>query len=107
MALSLFAIRHSLLAPRPLPLLDDLIGTCQEHGRHFETKVLCGFQIDDEFEPDRLDNRQIGRLGALENLPGVIADLAISGRKVDTVTHEAASRHVLAELVDSRQSMLG
>src|ERR1019366_1730707 len=60
------------------------------------------FQIDDEFEFDRLDNRQVRRFGSFENLSGVDANLAISLRKTDTVAHEAAPHRIFAELVDSR-----
>jgi hypothetical protein len=86
---------------------DHLVGAGQEHRRHFEAKGLRGFQIDDKFEFDRLNYRQIGRFGASENLSGVVADLAISVREADTVTHEATSQRILAELIDGRHTMFG
>jgi hypothetical protein len=49
-------------------------------------------QIDDELELGRLHDRQIGRLGALENFAGVNADLARTVQDVGSVTHQPASR---------------
>jgi hypothetical protein len=88
-------------------LFDPLVGAGQEHCRHFDAKGLCGFQIDNKFEFDRLNYRQIGRFGAFENLAGVIADLTISVREADTVTHEATSHRILAELIDGRHTTFG
>jgi hypothetical protein len=57
---------------------DDLIGACRESGRHINAEHLRDFEIDDELKSDRLMNRQIGRLDALEDLPRVNADLTIA-----------------------------
>jgi hypothetical protein len=45
--------------------------------RHREAERFRGLEIDDQLELGRLLDRQIGRLGALEDLPGVNAELAI------------------------------
>src|ERR1700728_2887137 len=74
---------------RPRLSFDHLIGAGQEHRGHLEAEGLGGFQIDDELEPGELENRQFGRFGALEDLSGVNARLAISVRQADAVTHQA------------------
>ena len=45
--------------------------------RHVEAERLGGLEIDDQFELGRLLDRQVGRLGALENAAGVDAGLPI------------------------------
>ena len=45
--------------------------------RHGEAERLGGLEVDDQLELGRLLDRQIGRLGALEDLSGVNAGLAI------------------------------
>ena len=52
-----FALRDSLL--------DHLVRAREQHGRHFEAERLRGLQVDNELEPGRLLNRQVGRLLAL------------------------------------------
>ena len=49
-------------------------------------------------------DRQVGRLGALENPAGVDADLAIGIRQAGPVAHQAAGRGEFAQLVDRWQS---
>ena len=55
------------------PLLDHLVGACEERGRHFEAERLGGLEIDYQFELAYLFNRQVGRLRSLENFTDVIA----------------------------------
>ena len=50
--------------------------------RDREAERLGGLEIDDQLEFGRLLDRQIGGLGALEDLPGVNADLAIGAGEV-------------------------
>ena len=51
---------------------------------------LGGLEIDDQLEGRRLLDRQIGRLGALEDLSGVNADLATDGREARSIADQAA-----------------
>ena len=49
-------------------LFDDLVGAGDERRRHFKADFFCRFQIDDELEPGRLLDRQLGRFRSLQDL---------------------------------------
>ena len=68
-------------------LLDHLVGEREQLRRNFEAKRLRGLQIDHKLELGRLNDREIGRLGALENLAGVNAGLAICIGQACSVAH--------------------
>jgi hypothetical protein len=60
----------------PLHLLhvrsfDHLVGAGKDRGWHGEAKRLGGLQVDDQLEFCWLLDRQIGRLGAMEDFSGV------------------------------------
>src|ERR1700730_13299239 len=59
-------------------LLDHLVGGCEERFRHIEAECFCGHEIDHQLEFGGLQDWQIGRLGALEDVAGIDADLTIS-----------------------------
>src|SRR5215471_9959368 len=71
--------------------------------REFGGRRLRALEIDDKFELDRLMDRQIGRLGTFENLPGIDAYLAVAVCNVDSVTHQSARNRIVAKLVHRRQ----
>ena len=52
------------------------VGAGQHRGRHGEAERLGGLEIDHQLEYRRLLDRQIGGLGAIEDLSGVDAELA-------------------------------
>ena len=58
-------------------LLDDLVGAGEDRRRHSEVERFGGFEVHDQLECRRLLDRQISRLGALEDLSDVNALLAI------------------------------
>jgi hypothetical protein len=58
------------------PLLDHLVGGNQQRRRHDQAECPGGVEVDGEIEPGGLHDRQIGRLGAFENSPDVVADYA-------------------------------
>ena len=60
--------------------IDDLVGAGEEQSRHGEAERFGGIEIDDQLESGRLLNRQVGRLGAVEDLSGINADLANGSR---------------------------
>jgi hypothetical protein len=80
-------------------LLDDLVGAHEERLRQSEAELLGGLQIEDQLEPGRLLDRQVGRLGALENLSGVNARLAIGIREARPIADQAARRDEFASLM--------
>jgi hypothetical protein len=58
---------------RPAVLLDNLVRARQHRLRHSEAKRLGSPEVDDQLEGRRLLDRQIGGLGALEDLSRVSA----------------------------------
>jgi hypothetical protein len=49
-------------------LFNCFVGTCEHCGSNFEAERLGGLEIDDQLEPGRLLDRQVGRFGPFENL---------------------------------------
>ena len=58
-------------------LFDHLVGAAEQRPRNGEAERLCGLEVDDQFDFRRLHHRQVGRLLALENFPGVDADQTV------------------------------
>jgi hypothetical protein len=70
---------------------DDFVGACEQRRWQIDAERPGGLQIDDKLKLGRLRDRQIGRLGALENFAGVNADLANTVSDVGSVAHQPAS----------------
>ena len=64
--------RHAIAA-----LFDHLVGERKQPVRNFEAERLGGLEIEHELEFGGPHDRQVARLLALENPPGVDAGLAI------------------------------
>src|SRR5262249_39904391 len=64
--------------------------------RYVEAKRLSGLQIDYQLEFHRSFDRQVRRLGTLENSPRVDADQAIHVRLVGSIAHQTAGCDELA-----------
>src|SRR5207248_9295236 len=67
------------------------VGAGEDRLRHRETERLRGSQVDRQLEFCRLLHRQVGRLGALEDLPGVDPGLAIGSCVAGSICDQAAS----------------
>ena len=59
-------------------LLDHLVGGGEELRVEFQPERLGGVEVDHELELAGLDHRQMARLLALENSPGIEAGLVKS-----------------------------
>jgi hypothetical protein len=64
-----------------LSLLDHFVGSREERFRHLDAQRLCRLQVDGEYELGRLLNRQVGRLGAVEDFADIDANLTVTSRK--------------------------
>jgi hypothetical protein len=62
------------------PLFDHLVGQREQLSWDFKTKRLGNFKIDNQFELDRLLDRQTSRLLAFKDTPDVVASLTESLR---------------------------
>src|SRR5260370_982275 len=72
-------------------LLDYLIRPLQERRRDRQSESLGGLEVDDQLELGGLLDRQVGRLGALENLIDVNRRALPGAIDVRSVAHEPAS----------------
>src|SRR5216683_6321581 len=84
---------------------DHLVGLGEDRWRDGEAERLRSLEIDDQLERGRLHDWQVGRLGALEDLPGINSDLATDSRDARPIADQAAGRGVFTELIDRRNGM--
>ena len=73
------AKRHVRFTPESghSPSFDHLVGAAEKRWRHAEAERLGGFQIDDQFEFGRLHYRQVGGLGAFQDLVHIDSSAAV------------------------------
>jgi hypothetical protein len=64
-------------------------------------------QVDDEFEFGRLHHRQVDRLLALEDVPGIDSDLPKDIRKVRSIAHQPAGFGILAPEIKRGHPVVG
>src|SRR5690348_1576427 len=80
----------------PRSSLDHFVGTGEERLRHGEAERRRSLEVDHQLEFGRLLDRQIGRLGALQDLVHVDGATASYIDTVRPEAQEAACRRVLS-----------
>src|SRR6516225_5237820 len=75
---------------------DDLVGEVEDRRRDRHAERLRGLKVDHQLEFCRLLDRQIGRLGAVEDSPCVSAGLAQAIGDPYAIADQAAGRRELA-----------
>src|SRR5262249_10484133 len=88
-------------------LLNHMIRSTQYRWRDRKAKALGHLKVDSEFKSRWPLDRQILRLGALQNAVDVARDGPKHSDDARTIGHEAAVLHVVPELVDRGESILG
>src|SRR5262249_29031156 len=68
---------HAAAAPSSAASFDHHVGAREQRRRDLKAERPGRLQVDDELEFRRLQDRQVGGLGALEDLTGVGAELTI------------------------------
>src|SRR5688572_17611346 len=86
-------------------LLDHLVSAGEEGGRDSEAERLRGLEIDNQLQRGRLHDRQVSRLGTLEDPSGVNADLSIKRRDARPIADQTAFHDELTPLIDRRNGM--
>src|SRR5215472_8557743 len=86
---------------------DHLVGADEDGGRHGETLLRCGLQVNDEIEFRRLLYRQIGGFYALQNSVDIGRGAAPDVKDAGPIRDEAARIDEVAQPVDCWQAMLG
>ena len=82
------------------PSLDHLVGTAEQWERYGEAERPGGLHVNDQLDLSGLLHRQIARLLALKNSPGVGADQTVVFRFVAAVAEQAAGRCERTKLED-------
>ena len=85
--------------------LDYLVGAGDERRRHGEADFVCRFQIDDELEPGRLLDRQLGRFRSLQDLCDITGCNRHHFGLMGTVGDETARVDAFAEGMEDRQPL--
>jgi hypothetical protein len=62
--------------------LDHLVGAGEDQGRDRETQRSRRFDVDHQFEPARLLDREVGGLGSLQD---AIDEISLSPRRIKGV----------------------
>jgi hypothetical protein len=75
----------------PGTLLDYLVGAGENRWRHGEAERVRGLEVDDKLEFGRLINRDVARVGPVEDLVHVIRDTAYEIREFASIRHQPPS----------------
>ena len=84
----------------------DPICTHQHIRRYRQADLLSGFEVDNQLELRRLLHREIGGLGAFQNLVHVRSGAPVQVENVSAIVHEAAGFRILRLWVNRRKPAL-
>src|SRR6516162_6939327 len=87
---------------RTQPSLNHFIGKRVKLGRNVDAKSRCSLQVDDQFKSRWLHNRQLRRIGTLENTSSVDPCLTIRVCDIGAVAQKAASRCIVPKGINGR-----
>src|SRR5262249_27391904 len=99
------ACSQILAVATPCGLLNDLIRPPQQRLRNREPEGLRGREVDDQLELGGLLDRQVGGLGALEDLVHVGRGTSLHLGSIYTIGHEATWLDKHPELIDCGHPM--
>src|SRR5262245_9996166 len=85
---------------------DHLVGASENRIRHGQAEGLGGFKIDDELEPGRQLNRQLARLGTIEDAIDIGGRTPVAVGEVLAVADQSSGLYVLPEREDRWQPVL-
>src|SRR5262245_17545759 len=87
------------------PLFDHLVGVSEQPVRHVEVECPGCLEVEHELEFGRLHYRQVGRLFALENAPGIDAGLAIGIGDAGSIADQPALESEFAQRIHGGNGM--
>src|SRR5215475_2672566 len=87
-------------------LFDHLVGAGENRIRHGQAEGLGGLEIDDELEPGRQLDRQLARLGTIEDAIDIGGGTPVAVGEVLAVADQSSGLYVLPEREDRRQPVL-
>src|SRR5262249_13328655 len=93
-------------APQQRTSLENLVGAAGQRQRNGDAERTSGLQVDEHLDFGGLLHRQIGRLAAFKNSPGIGSDEAMCFSNVGPITHQTSGRSELAPLVDRGNGVL-
>ena len=85
-------------------LLDDLVGEQEDRSWDGQAELAGGLQVDDEVELDRLLDRQVAGLGALQDAVDIVGGAGKVVRHIGSVRYQAALIGVFPLRVDGGQA---
>src|SRR5262245_46892309 len=87
--------------------LDHFVSEREQLVGNLQTERVGGLAIDDQLEFRGLLDREVGRLGALEDLVHVLRGTTVQLPNIDTVGHQPANLWKIPEGVYRRHSKPG
>src|SRR5262249_29920769 len=95
------------LAASCLRSLDHLVGASEHRQRNAEAECFCSLQVDDQFDLDRLLDRHLRRLFALEDSTCIDSSLAVTLCEARSIAHQPTGCRELPESEDRGKRMPG